>query len=248
LPLFAGTLVAAAGEDGAPGVIVGTCGADDGAFEGTEEPEGPGRTGLPLLADAFVGVVGETVLTPVLAGAIFATPAGPGFVEGFGFVEGDPAVADALEGACAVVEAEGAALVAGIVCVGALDLKAGVTFGPAAVTDPALDCEPFNTAPTFNGLADWETAPMVNRVGAPDRTAILLGGTGIPPLAGFEFVPVPEGAVLADGELALAVAETVAPSAVVTVIFAAWSPGEAAIPANTIDRDCFGSSGSRDCV
>jgi hypothetical protein len=89
---------------------------------------------------------------------------------------------------------------------------------------------------------------MVNRVGAPDRTAILFTGRGIPLLARFAIVPVPEGAVLADGELALAVAETVAPSVVVTVTFAAWSPGEAAMPVNTTDRDCFGSSGPSACV
>jgi hypothetical protein len=185
---------------------------------------------------------------PGLAGELFATPAGPGFEGRFGFVEGGPAVAFAPEGACAVAEANGTKLVIGVVCVGALDLRAGATFGPRAATDPALDCKPFDIAPTFEGLTDWETAPMVNLVGTPDRTAIKFGGRGILPLAGIEFVPAPEGAVLVDGELALAVAETVAPSAVVTVTFVAWSPGEAAMPANTTDRDCFGSSGPRACV
>lgn len=127
-------------------------------------------------------------------------------------------------------------------------MRAGATFGPAAAIDPTLDCEPFDTAPAFKGLADWENRPMANCVGAPDRTAIRFCGRETPPPAGFAFVPVPEAAVLADGELALALAETVAPSAVVTVTVVEWFPGEAGTPVNTKDRDCFGSNGPRACV
>ena len=89
---------------------------------------------------------------------------------------------------------------------------------------------------------------MVNLVATPGRTPITFCCRGIRPAAGFVFVPAPEDATLEEGALAPALADTVAPSAVVTVTVVEWFPGEAAMPANTTDRDCFGSSGPITCV
>lgn len=151
LPPFAGVLVVCEEAGGVPGAIVLTCGVDEATLEGTDEPEGLGRTRLPRFVGALLAADGKTDLTAVLAGEVFATPAGPGLERRFGFVDEDPAVAGAVAGTCEVAELDGAVLEADVVCVGA---RAEATFGPVAEADPALDCEPFDIAPTFKGLAD----------------------------------------------------------------------------------------------
>ena len=111
----------------------------------------------------------------------------------------------------------------GAVCAGTLEPETEPALGPAVVADSdGLDWVPWGDGLALKAVADSEAGPIPKLVSAPARTPIRPTGEPFAPFVEFEpSSGAPDVTLVGSVEFTLLLAETMAPSVVVTTTFTA---------------------------